>query len=89
MRNLQLTPRECATARCLLHGWSDKRIAAELTISTKTVKRYLWLLGEKTGMNDRLGLVVFFLRVPWALGQVMETPDFEVVPAIGAWDIGC
>ena len=89
MRDLQLTPRERATARCLLHGWSDKRIAAELTINPETVKRYLYLIGEKTGMNTRLGLVTFFLRVPWALGQVMETADFNVVPSVGPWDIGC
>ena len=40
-------------------------------------------LPEKTGQDDRIGLVTFLLYNPWALAQVMEV-DYHVGAALVA-----
>jgi DNA-binding NarL/FixJ family response regulator len=73
MRNLRLTPRECAVARCLMEGWTNARIAAELSLNLETLKSHMYRLFCKCGQDERVNLVVFLLRNDWALAQVMET----------------
>ena len=72
MRNLGLTPRERATARCLLEGWDRNEIARQLRVAPGTIKRFSTSVYNKTGQDDQVGLIAFLLWNPWALAQVME-----------------
>ena len=72
MRNLGLTPRECAAARCMLEGWSHIESARQLKVTTRTVKRFRTSVYDKTGQDTQTSLVVFLLSNLWALAQVME-----------------
>lgn len=51
-----LTPRERETAGLAVLGYSTKRIAARLGISTRTVEAHLAQVFIKVGVNDREGL---------------------------------
>jgi DNA-binding NarL/FixJ family response regulator len=86
VRDLGLRPRERAVARCMLQAWGNQRVARELGLSVETVKGYVYTLLEKTGQDERVALAVWLLRTPWALGQVMETEDIEVVAMVS---VGC
>ena len=83
MRNLKLWPREKAVARCILSGYSNERMAKELGICRDVVKTYVFNLYNKTGQDDRIGLVTFLLYNPWELAQVMEV-DYHVGAALVA-----
>ena len=50
---VQLTPREMATLRLMADGKANKEIAAELSISERTVKTHLGHLFEKLGVTSR------------------------------------
>ena len=50
---VQLTPREMATLKLLADGKANKEIAAELSISERTVKTHLGHLFEKLGVTSR------------------------------------
>ena len=72
MRNLGLTPRECAMARCMLEGWGRRESAQQLHVRQETIKRFSAAVYDKTGQDNQVGLVVFLLSHLWALAQVME-----------------
>ena len=75
MRPLRLTPREKATARCILEGYSEACTASQIGVNHETVKFFTHHLYDKTGQDNRVGLVMFLLHNPWALSQVMEVMD--------------
>ena len=72
MRNLKLWPREKATARCILEGYSEACTASQIGVNHETVKMFTQHLYDKTGQDGRIGLVTFLLYNPWALAQVMD-----------------
>jgi len=53
MRRPNLTPREKEVLGLIAKGWSNKEIAAELAITTVTVKLHVAHLLSKLGVNDR------------------------------------
>ena len=72
MRPLHLTPREKATVRCILEGYSEACTASQIGVNHETVKMFTQHLYDKTGQDGRIGLVTFLLYNPWALAQVMD-----------------
>lgn len=57
----QITPREREIHRLIMLGYSNKRIALELGISTETVKKHLNNLFQKTGTANRTELSHYML----------------------------
>jgi DNA-binding NarL/FixJ family response regulator len=57
-----LTPRESEIVKLIAEGYNNKRIAAELVISEKTVERHRANLLEKLGMHDRVELTRYAIR---------------------------
>jgi two-component system NarL family response regulator len=51
--HVQLTPREMAALRLMADGKANKEIAADLSISERTVKTHLGHLFEKLGVTSR------------------------------------
>lgn len=72
MKNLCLTARERAAARCMLKGWGDAKSSRQLGIAKTTVREYNKKLYDKTGQDGQIGLVTFLLYNPWAMEQVMD-----------------
>jgi two-component system NarL family response regulator len=62
MARPELTPRELETLRLIAKGWSNKEIAAHLSVSEDTVKTHLRALYTKLGVNDRTQAVTTALR---------------------------
>ncbi len=58
----QLTPRERQIARMLGEGKAPKVIAAELGISTRTVRQMVYKVMEKTGAINVVHLAVTVAR---------------------------
>ena len=77
MRDLGLTPRERAVARCTLEGWGEVRTAQQLKVTRGAVKNLAKRACDKMGQDSRLRLIVFLLWNPWALAQVMECEYHE------------
>ena len=59
---VQLTPREMATLRLMADGKANKEIAAELSISERTVKTHLGHLFEKLGVTSRTEAIKVAMR---------------------------
>jgi two-component system nitrate/nitrite response regulator NarL len=59
---IHLTPREMDVLRGLVAGKSAPAIAAELHVSTATVKTHLKTLYEKLGVSDRAAAVAEAMR---------------------------
>lgn len=59
---LALSPRQAQIASLLLRGWADKQIAAELDISTHTIRTYLDRMFAKMQVQDRCEVVVHIFR---------------------------
>jgi DNA-binding NarL/FixJ family response regulator len=57
-----LTPRECDVARLLAQGLANKQIAAELGISTATVKDHVHHILRKTGLQNRAAVVAALMQ---------------------------
>jgi DNA-binding NarL/FixJ family response regulator len=57
-----LTPRESEVVKLIAEGFSSREIAAELTISEKTVDRHRANVLEKLGMHDRVELTRYAIR---------------------------
>jgi len=49
----ELTPREKTLVRLVLHGKTNKEIAAEVNLGEQTIRNYMSLLYEKLGVSDR------------------------------------
>jgi DNA-binding NarL/FixJ family response regulator len=61
-RKAQLTPRESDVVRLLSAGKSSREIAAELSLSAKTVDGYRSAIMDKLGIHSVAGLVKYALR---------------------------
>lgn len=55
---IRLTPRERQVLQLLVQGRSDREIAANLTISPRTVQGAVGMLLRKTGLKNRVALTV-------------------------------
>jgi len=58
----RLTDRELAVLRLVADGHSNKEIAAQLTLSTDTIKAHLKSIFAKLGVDDRTGAVTVAAR---------------------------
>ncbi len=65
MHNAGLSPREREIAALVATGASNKEIARELAISTKTVKNTLTKVFDKTGARSRTELAVQLVRAQY------------------------
>jgi DNA-binding NarL/FixJ family response regulator len=55
----RLTPNELTILSLIVQGMKNKEIAVRLKTSEQSVKKYLHVLFEKTGVSDRLQLALF------------------------------
>lgn len=60
-----LSERETEVAQRVAHGYSNKEIAAQLTLSIKTVETYRARAMEKLGLESRAALVRYALEHGW------------------------
>ena len=61
-RNFGLTPREMQILQSLFEGLTNKDIARGFGISQQTVKHHISSIFNKTGMSNRLELVIFSIN---------------------------
>ncbi len=54
-----LTHREEEVARLVAEGFTNREIAGKLHLSEHTVKSYIFSIFEKTGVSNRVGLVLY------------------------------
>lgn len=54
----ELTDRQCAIARLLCRGLTNREIAAALRVSDNTVRTHVRNLFRQLGVRDRVGVVV-------------------------------
>jgi DNA-binding CsgD family transcriptional regulator len=64
LRRHNITGRETEVLRCLIRGFDNKQIAAELDIQVVTVKKHLASVFEKTGVASRFELIVLIKSQP-------------------------
>jgi len=62
MSDEDLTAREVEVLRLLARGWSSKQIAAELTLSPKTVRNHTEHIYTKTGTPNRAAASLFAVQ---------------------------
>ena len=72
-----MSEREKEVLTLLAWGYSNKEIAANLGLSTKTVETYRARISEKLGLRSRTEIVRYALRQGWlnegsALGSVFQ-----------------
>jgi len=60
-RNIELTSREAEVLQLIAEGFSNKQIAAELTISIKTVEKHRQQVMNKLNIHDVAGLTRYAL----------------------------
>lgn len=68
---LKLSPQQRLIVESILRGNQDKQIAGELGLSVATVRTYLTRIFERTGVRDRLNLV---LRI-FAMAQKLASEE--------------
>jgi DNA-binding NarL/FixJ family response regulator len=61
----ELSERETAVMQLIAQGYSNKEIAAQLYISTKTVETYKARAMEKLGLSSRVALLRYALHQGW------------------------
>ena len=60
-----MSPRETEILRLVAWGYSNKEIAAQLTLSVKTVETHKTNAMNKLGMHNRIDIVRFALLQGW------------------------
>jgi len=60
-----LTEREERVLRLIAWGYTNKEIAAKLSLSPKTVEAYKFRFGKKLGLHGRAEMVRYALRRGW------------------------
>jgi DNA-binding NarL/FixJ family response regulator len=65
LRGADLSERETEVVQGIAHGYSNKEIAAQLTLSVKTVETYRARAMEKLGLESRAALVRYALERGW------------------------
>jgi DNA-binding NarL/FixJ family response regulator len=60
-----LSEREAEVVQLTAHGYSNKEIATQLSLSVKTVDTYKMRAMEKLGLHSRAGLVRYALQRGW------------------------
>lgn len=73
----QLTPREIVVLRLVCEGLEYEEIAAELGISSRTVKRFVSSLLEKTGYSNRTRLAIAVTKKNFILSPIWRS---EILP---------
>ena len=63
---MTLSPQQYQCVALLARGLSDKAIARELGVATRTVKTHLTVARARTGTHNRVQLAVLFLRGEFA-----------------------
>lgn len=71
----RLSPREAEVLACVARGGSNAEVAQELFISVPTVKTHLAHLIRKTGVRDRVQLVVLAWSTGFVSSAGAEVPD--------------
>ena len=66
---MKLGTLETKVALKILEGLDTKDIAVDLGTSEQVVKNYIHVLKDKTGMETRVALALFFVRNPDWLGR--------------------
>lgn len=72
--SVQLTPREMEVLQLVAEGFVNKQIAAELSISIKTVEKHRQQVMDKLNIHDVAGLT----RYAIAKGVIESNPGFKV-----------
>ena len=80
----ELTDREAEVVRLIAMGYSNKEIAARLSISVKTVETHKARSLEKLDLHSRADLVRYALQRGWLEGPA----DEGVVPVQARWSGG-
>ena len=70
--HVRLTPREREIVELLVQGETNKRIAKRLSVTQDTVKHHITSIFDKTGVSNRLELVLFALH-----HRLVDTPHFS------------
>jgi DNA-binding NarL/FixJ family response regulator len=60
-----LTPREEEVMRLIARGHSNKEIAAQISVSVKTVETHKARASEKLGIHNRAGIVRYAMQQGW------------------------
>jgi DNA-binding NarL/FixJ family response regulator len=65
LQSAELSEREKEVLIRMAWGHSNKEVAADLQLSTKTVETYRVRIGEKLGLRSRTEIVQYALRQGW------------------------
>ena len=65
----ELSERELAVAKLIAQGYTQKEIASQLTLSTKTIETHKARLMEKLGLRSRAELVRFACKQGWLASE--------------------
>jgi len=71
----RLTEREEAVLRLIAWGYTNKEIAAKLSLSVKTIEAYKLRLGRKQGLRSRTEMVRYALRHGWLNAEESGSPS--------------
>jgi DNA-binding NarL/FixJ family response regulator len=64
-RNPSLTQKEETVLRLIAWGYTNKEVAAKLSLSPKTIEAYKFRFGRKLGLHGRAEIVRYALRRGW------------------------
>lgn len=70
----RFTQREEAVLRLIAWGYTNKEIAAKLSLSVKTIEAYKLRLGKKQGLRSRTDVVRYALRRGWLNAEEVDRP---------------